>query len=118
MSKGEIMATNTRTFDVKITLKPEVSAQADTVQTVSETITLEDEQAQNFWAMYQSYLNGQGDAIGFTYFDKTVLEKPSPTATEVIAKTILFENVKTVERMATQSATTTNYDCKDLDLCK
>lgn len=116
------MATNTRTFDVKITLKPEVSAQADTVQTTSEVITLEDEQAQNFWAMYQSYLNGQGDAIGFTYFDKTVLEKPSPTATptdtKVIAKTILFENVKTVERMATQCATTTDYDCKDLDLCK
>lgn len=118
MSKGEIMATNTRTFDVKITLKPEVSAQEETVQTVSETITLEDEQAHNFWALYQAYLNGQGDAIGFTYFDKTVLEKPSPTATEVIAKTILFENVKTVERMATQSATTTDYDCKDLDLCK
>lgn len=112
------METNTRTFDVKITLKPEVSAQADTVQTTSEVITLEDEQAQNFWAMYQSYLNGQGDAIGFTYFDKTVLEKPSPGATEIIAKTILFENVKTVERMATQTATTTDYDCKDLDLCK
>lgn len=112
------MATNTRTFDVKITLKPEVSAQADKVQTTSEVITLEDEQAQNFWAMYQSYLNGQGDAIGFTYFDKTVLEKPSPGATEIIAKTILFENVKTVERMATQTATTTDYDCKDLDLCK
>lgn len=112
------MATNTRTFDVKITLKPEVSAQADTVQTTSEVITLEDEQAQNFWAMYQSYLNGQGDAIGFTYFDKTILEKPSPEATDVIAKTILFENVKTAERMATQTATTTDYDCKDLDLCK
>ena len=67
--------------------------------------------------MYQSYLNGQGDAIGFTYWDKTVLEKPSPTATEVIAKTILFENVKTVERMATQTTSTTDYDCKDLELC-
>ena len=112
------MATSTRTFDVKITLKPEVSAQENKVTTVSETITLEDEQAQNFWAMYQSYLNGQGDAIGFTYFDKTVLEKESPAATEVIAKTILFENVKTAERMATQTATTTDYNCADLDLCK
>lgn len=111
------MATNKRTFDVKITLKPEVSAQENTVSTTSEVITLEDEQAQNFWAMYQSYLNGQGDAIGFTYWDKTVLEKPSPTATEVIAKTILFENVKTVERMATQTTSTTDYDCKDLELC-
>jgi hypothetical protein len=111
------MATNKRTFDVKITLKPEVTAQEDTVSTTSEVITLEDEQAQNFWAMYQSYLNGQGDAIGFTYWDKTVLEKPSPTATEVIAKTILFENVKTVERMATQTTSTTDYDCKDLELC-
>ena len=65
------MATNKRTFDVKITLKPEVSAQEETVSTTSEVITLEDEQAQNFWAMYQSYLNGQGDAIGFTYYGKT-----------------------------------------------
>lgn len=111
------MATNKRTFDVKITLKPEVTSQENTVSTTSEVITLEDEQAQNFWAMYQSYLNGQGDAIGFTYWDKTVLEKPSPTATEVIAKTILFENVKTVERMATQTTSTTDYDCKDLELC-
>lgn len=111
------MATNKRTFDVKITLKPEVTAQENTVSTTSEVITLEDEQAQNFWAMYQSYLNGQGDAIGFTYWDKTVLEKPSPTATEVIAKTILFENVKTVERMATQTTSTTDYNCKDLELC-
>lgn len=111
------MATNKRTFNVKITLKPEVSAQENTVSTTSEVITLEDEQAQNFWAMYQSYLNGQGDAIGFTYWDKTVLEKPSPTATEVIAKTILFENVKTVERMATQTTSTTDYNCKDLELC-
>lgn len=111
------MATNKRTFDVKITLKPEVTAQENTVSTTSEVITLEDEQAQNFWAMYQSYLNGQGDAIGFTYWDKTVLEKPSPTATEVIAKTILFENVKTAERLATQTTSTTDYDCKDLELC-
>lgn len=111
------MATNKRTFDVKITLKPEVTAQENTVSTTSEVITLEDEQAQNFWAMYQSYLNGQGDAIGFTYWDKTVLEKPSPTATEVIAKTILFENVKQVERLATQTTSTTDYDCKDLELC-
>ena len=60
------MATNKRTFDVKITLKPEASAQENTVTTTSEVITLEDEQAQNFWAMYQSYLNGQGDATGCT----------------------------------------------------
>lgn len=111
------MATNKRTFDVKITLKPEVSAQADTVQTTSEVITLEDEQAQNFWAMYQSYLNGQGDAIGFTYYDKTNMAKPIPLATDVMARTILFENVKSVELLGTQVTSTTDYDCTDLDLC-
>lgn len=111
------MATNKRTFDVKITLKPEVSAQENTVSTTSEVITLEDEQAQNFWAMYQSYLNGQGDAIGFTYYDKTNMEKPTPTATDVMARTILFENVKSVERLGTQTTSTTDYDCKDLELC-
>lgn len=111
------MATNKRTFDVKITLKPEVTAQEDTVSTTSEVITLEDEQAQNFWAMYQSYLNGKGDAIGFTYYDKTNMEKMSPEATDVMARTILFENVKQVERLATQTTSTTDYDCEDLSLC-
>ena len=111
------MATNKRTFDVKITLKPEVSVQEEAVQTTSEVITLEDEQAQNFWAMYQSYLNGQGDAIGFTYYDKTNMAKPTPSATDVMARTILFENVKSVELLGTQVTSTTDYDCTDLDLC-
>lgn len=111
------MATNKRTFDVKITLKPEVSAQENIVSTTSEVITLEDEQAQNFWAMYQSYLNGQGDAIGFTYYDKTNMANPTPTATDVVARTILFENVKSVERLVTQTTSTTDYDCEDLELC-
>lgn len=111
------MATNKRTFDVKITLKPEATAQASTVTTTSEVITLEDEQAQNFWAMYQSYLNGQGEALGFTYYDKTNMAKPTPTATDVMARTILFENVKSVELLGTQVTSTTDYDCKDLELC-
>lgn len=111
------MATNKRTFDVKITLKPEASTQESTVVTTSEVITLKAEQAQNFWKMYQDYLNGRGDARGFTYYDLTVLAKDNPTATETIARTILFENVKQVERLATQKTSTTDYDCEDLSLC-
>lgn len=111
------MATNKRTFGVKITLKPEASALENVVTTTSEVIDLKDAQAQNFWAMYQDYLNGQGDARGFTYYDLTVLEKEDPEATETIARTILFENVKQVERLATKETSTTDFDCKDLELC-
>lgn len=100
-----------RTFSVTITMKPGVSEG-------SETITLKDEQAQNFWAMYKAYLNGQGDALGFAYMDLTVLEKEKPTETEVIEKTILFENIKSATRTVQKETETTDFDCEDLDLCK
>lgn len=102
---------NKRTFSVKITLKPVGASEA-------EVINLKDMQAQNFWAMYKDYLNGQGDALGLAYMDLTVLAKPTPEETEVLEKTILFADVKTVEKTVQKVTTTTDFDCKDLDLCK
>ena len=46
-----------------------------------------------------------------------IMAKPTPLATDVMARTILFENVKQVERLGTQTTSTTDYDCKDLELC-
>lgn len=99
------MATSKRTFSVTIT-------------TASDSITLKDGQASNFWAMYQSYLRGDGVARGFTYVDTDVLAKDSPQATEVLETTILFRNVVSVKKTVQTVTETTDYDCADLDLSK
>lgn len=103
--------TSKRTFNVKITLKPVGASEAEVIQ-------LKDAQAQNFWAMYKSYLAGQGDAIGFVYADLTVLAKETILATDVAEKTILFEDVKSVERLGQVATNTQDFDCEDLNLCK
>lgn len=95
------MATSKRTFNVSIV-------------TDSETIELKGGQAQNFWAMYTAFLNGSTEARGFVYVDEEVLAKDSPTATEVLEKTILFKLVKSVSKTVQTATETTDYDCEDL----
>lgn len=84
-----------RSFSVEITFK------------VGDPLTLEGEQAQNFWNMFQMYAKGSIGANGFMVTDED----------EGTVCIILFENVIMACRSAITETDVEIEGCTDLNLC-